>query len=364
MKTLEKLEKLVSIRSDKNCDLILEFIKNELIDKVEEVKIFGDNKKVLIAGINTHLKNITPIVLAGHIDTVKANESLYRTNPYRLTTIDGRAYGLGTIDMKSFTAIVLDKLEEIKKIDYPVVFALSTDEETELKSINFLIETLKNLNIKPNFTIIGEPTSSKFNLCSNACYEYNVKFYGKACHSSIPSQGTNAICACAKMVVFIEENQKKYKLSSNCGIVKGGEVVNKVPDYAELSFDIRSIYPDDVKQFVLDINEFANLLTQQYKNLKVEISNSLAIPCFNKQESKKILKLAQELELEVDSFSGGCEAGYYTEYCGDGVIFGVGSLELAHKPNEFVDVNEYNLYSAKLISLLKCITKYYPLEPK
>lgn len=362
MKTLEKLEKLVNIRSDENCDLILEFIKNELINKVKEVKIFGKSKKVLIAGINTKLKNITPIVLAGHIDTVKANEQLYRTNPYELTTINGKAYGLGTIDMKSFTAIILDQIEEIKKIDYPVVFALSSDEETELISIKNLIETLKNLNIKPNFTIIGEPTNSKLNLCSNACYEYIVKFYGKACHSSIPSQGINAICACAKLVVFIEENQKKYRLTSNCGTIKGGEVVNKVPDYAELNFDIRSIYPSDIKQFMVDINEYISLLRQQYGDIRVEIINKLAIPAFNMQESKKILNIAQELNLDVDSFLGGCEAGYYTEYAGDAVIFGVGDLALAHKPNEFVDINEYNLYSAKLISLLQCLTKYYPME--
>lgn len=359
---LEKLEKLVNIRSDENCDLILEFIKNELVNKVEEVKIFGESKKVLIAGINTNLKNITPIILAGHIDTVKANEQLYDTIPYKLTIINDKAYGLGTIDMKSFTAVVLDQLEEIKKIDYPIVFALTSDEETELISIKFLIETLKKLNIKPNFTIVGEPTSLKFKLCSNACYKYKVKFYGKACHSSVLSQGINAICACAKFVTFIEENQKKYKLTSNCGVIKGGEVVNKVPDYAELEFEIRSICPDDVNQFVLEINEFIKLLTQQYGDLRVKTVNPLAIPAFNKLESKKILSIAQELELDVGSFSGGCEAGYYTQYTGDAAIFGVGDIALAHKPNEFVNVNEYKLYSTKLISLLQCLTKYYPIE--
>lgn len=166
----------------------------------------------------------------------------------------------------------------------------------------------------------------------------------------------------SKYVVFIEENQKKYQLSSNCGIIKGGEVINKVPNYAELDFDIMSTCPDDVKQLMLDINEFINLLTQQYKDLRVEIVNSLAIPAFNKQESKKILSIAQELELDVGSLSESCEAGYYTEYSGDAVIFGVGDLALAHKPNEFVDISEYNLYSTKLISLLQCSTKYYPIE--
>lgn len=173
------LEKLVNIRSDENCDLILEKIKEELESSVSEVKILNKTSKILLAGINTKLKDIEPIVLSGHIDTVKANESLYKTNPYKLTIIDGKAYGLGPIDMKSFTAVVLDNLREIKQMKTPIILALTTDEETELNSIEFLIETLKLYNIKPKFTIIGEPTNSEFNLSSNACYEYKVKVFGK-----------------------------------------------------------------------------------------------------------------------------------------------------------------------------------------
>lgn len=101
---MKNLEKLVGIRSDENCDSILEFLKTELNGTAQEVAIFGDETKILIAGINTKLKDVEPNVLAGHIDTVKANEGLYKTNPYVLTEIGDRAYGLGSIDMKSFTA--------------------------------------------------------------------------------------------------------------------------------------------------------------------------------------------------------------------------------------------------------------------
>lgn len=356
---MKYLEKLVSIRSDENCDLILEFIKEELSSKVDEVRILGESNKILIAGINTKLNDVEPIVLAGHIDTVKANENLYKTNPYELTKIDDRAYGLGSIDMKSFTAIILDNIDQIKGMDAPIVFALTTDEETNLLSTKFLVETLKNLNIKPKITIIGEPTNSQFHLCSKACYEYTAKFYGKACHSSVLEMGTNSICACAKLVSFIETNQKQYKLSSNCGIIRGGEVVNKVPDYAEVSFDIRSIYPNEIKQFIWDINKFAKQLEGEYDHLKIEIISNLDIPAFNLMDSQKLNKIAKEIGVEIGEFSGGCEAGYYTEYSGDGVIFGVGDLTLAHKPNEFVSISEYKTYSSKLLLLLQCLNKYY-----
>ncbi len=356
---MENLEKLVAIKSDKNCNQILEYLKNQLTGKVKEVKIIEKDAKILIAGINTNLKDVQPIVLSGHIDTVSANVQLYKTNPFELTTIDGKAYGLGSIDMKSFTAVVLDKLEEIKKLNAPIILALTTDEETQLKSIELMIETLKKCNIKPKLTILGEPTKSEFNLCSNACYEYNVKFFGKACHSSRISEGVNAICACAKLISFIESNQKKYKLTSNCGVVSGGEVVNKVPDFAELGFDIRSIEPQDITNFVKDINDYIEILKTEYAGLKIEIKQLLAIPAFNMLNNNKIKEIAKTLDIKINSFSGGCEAGYYTAYSGDAVIFGVGDLALAHKPNEYVVVKEYFDYSNQLMKVLNSVISGY-----
>ena len=356
---MENLEKLVAIKSDKNCNQILEYLKNQLTGKVKEVKIIEKDAKILIAGINTNLKDIQPIVLSGHIDTVFANVQLYKTNPFELTTIDGKAYGLGSIDMKSFTAVVLDRLEEIKKLNAPIILALTTDEETQLKSIELMIETLKKCNIKPKFTILGEPTKNEFNLCSNACYEYNVKFFGKACHSSRISEGVNAICACAKLISFIESNQKKYKLTSNCGVVSGGEVVNKVPDFAELGFDIRSIEPQDITNFVKDINDYIEILKTEYMGLKIEIKQLLAIPAFNMLNNNKIKEIAKILDIKINSFSGGCEAGYYTAYSGDAIIFGVGDLALAHKPNEYVVVKEYFDYSNQLMKVLNSVISEY-----
>ncbi len=356
---MKNLEKLISLRSDKNCDEILEFLTTEFEGKVEEVKVVGDEWKGLLVGINTKLRDTEPVILSGHIDTVNANEKLYATNPYELTEINGKCFGLGSIDMKSFVATMIDNIEMIKKFDCPIVLALSTDEETTLNSINVLIDAMKKLNINPKFTIIGEPTNQKFGLSSNACYEYDVRFFGKACHSSRISEGINSICACAKFVTFIEENQKKYDITANCGVVCGGDVVNKVPDYAELKFDIRSIFKADIDKFLVDVNNFIIELEKQYDGLKIDIKNNLLIPAFNMFGNDKIKSIANELNIESESFSGGCEAGYYTAYSGDAVIFGVGDLALAHKPNEFVVKEEYYVFAKKLLKLLQCLQKYY-----
>lgn len=71
-----------------------------------------------------------------------------------------------------------------KQIKMPIVLALTTDEETKLKSVELMIEKMKELNIKPKFTIIGEPTNSEFNLCLNV----GVGIQGAVFWQSVPQQ--------------------------------------------------------------------------------------------------------------------------------------------------------------------------------
>lgn len=150
MKNLEILKDLVSIKSfDTNSN---EEIINYLIKKfepyAEEIKIINNyklnKKKNLLIGLNTKTTNINDaIVLSGHIDTVVADESLYKTNPYIPTLIDDKLYGLGTIDMKSYFAIILNNIEELKKIKKPIIIAITSDEETNFEGIENISSYLK-----------------------------------------------------------------------------------------------------------------------------------------------------------------------------------------------------------------------------
>ena len=113
MNNLNTLKELISIRSDKDCEEILKYIENKLKNTVEEiivVKNKEDNKSNMIIGINTTLKDIEPIVLSGHIDTVGADEEKYDTDPYNLVIKDNKAYGLGIIDMKCFTQYLMENI--------------------------------------------------------------------------------------------------------------------------------------------------------------------------------------------------------------------------------------------------------------
>lgn len=365
-KIMENLQKLVAISSNQNGDEIINYIKNTLEGNVKELKILENKQtknKSIIIGINTYLIESRPIILSGHLDTVSPDLGQYKTNPYLLTKKGDNFYGLGSIDMKSFTAIILDRLEELKALPFPVIACLTTDEETDVFCITDIINKLQELKIKPRFTIVGEPTSRKVVNVSNSCSDIELTFYGKACHSSMPQNGVNAICAMAKFISFIEKNQKLYKtLTSNAGVISGGEVSNKVADKACLRFDIRSSSMKEINDFNKDLVRKIDGLKREYPGLKVEMKKLLYMPPLANSDNKKIEKLAKSFSLEMGEFSGGCEAGYYTAYSGDAIIFGVGDLKLAHKPNEYVNKKEYDAYSEMFIDLLREVDKVYDIS--
>ena len=236
---------------------------------------------------------------------------------------------------------------------------LTTDEETDLICIENVIETLKELNIKPKFTIVGEPTRSQINNESNGCYEFEIEVVGKSCHSSVLKDGVNAISIIAKVISFIEDKQKQFKtLTSNCGVVNGGDIVNRVPGFCRLLFDIRSTMSDEIKKFLYLIINKIKKLKKEYKT-KIKIKKILEIPPLETKNNKIINYIANKLNLKINKFMGGCEAGYFQKFSGDAFVFGVGDMSLAHKPNEFVDVAEYENYGELFLKLIKELELIY-----
>lgn len=121
-KNLEYLKELVDIKSfsKEENEEIVNYLINKFSPFAKEIKIIPNNrfnnKKNIIIGLNTELKNVNNvIILSGHMDTVVADESLYKTNPYFPTLIKDKLYGLETIDMNSYFGVILNNIEELKK---------------------------------------------------------------------------------------------------------------------------------------------------------------------------------------------------------------------------------------------------------
>lgn len=256
--------------------------------------------------------------------------------------------------MKSFFAIILNNLEKLKQINKPVIVAISCDEETTFDGVIKITEKMKELNIVPKCSIIGEPTDSKICARSKSCYEYTISVTGKSCHSSSPENGINANYILARLILYIEELCNKYEeTTTTCNVISGGEKTNIISDKAYLKFDIRSFSLKNINLILSDINEYIKELLQKYQGAKIELKNNFKILALEDKNRNLIKNICEKFDLQTQDFLGGCEAGYYQELGGNAFIYGVGSLKLAHKPNEYALISEFEKYCNNFVDIVK-----------
>lgn len=363
MNTLETISKLVEIKSysvEENSAII-----NFLISKFEPyskqiLKIKNPNSNIynLLIGINTTVSNTNAIILSGHIDTVVADKN-YSTNPYNATIDGDKLFGLGVIDMKCFFATIIDNLESLSKSDIPIIVAITGDEESEMIGVKQLVSVLKSRKVSPIISIIGEPTSSKICTTSNGCYEYQIEITGKSGHSSKPQGGINSSYIMAKLISTIEELNLKYPSTTlNCGIATAGQKVNIIPGYAKINFDIRSKYKENVECVLLEIKNAISNLEKMYLGATIVIEQKLNIPALEKNDRSVITNiLLDEFDLVEDEFVAGCEAGYFQELGGEAILYGTGNIALAHKPDEYLNIQSFYDYNNTFVKIIDKISK-------
>lgn len=367
MNSIEILSKLVGFKTDddeKGINKCLSFIEKKLKQSGWETIILKNeenNKNNLIAVFNGNLNNINEgLLLAGHIDTVTANIENWDSNPLMVKENDGKLFGLGIADMKSFTGSILNSLENIKKLNLkrPIIFALSNDEETVMYGINKIVKYFKENNIKPNYAIIGEPSNMMFSNSNKGFYEFETIINGKASHSSKPQNGVNAIYIMGKLVSYIEELALKYLSKGttiNVGIINGGRMCNIVPDKCSIRWDIRTFSRQALIEINNKINDFLDKLCKEYPSSSYSNEIVFKIPVFEDRNVKITNKLMKKYNLEEKPYDAATEAGFYQELGIDSIIFGCGDIKDAHSANEKIVIEDYIRYCDLLLSFIKDI---------
>ncbi len=364
MNDLITIKDLVGIKSF--CEEENREIVEYLISKFEKsskqiIKIKDPitEKNNLIIGVNTLLKNLdNAVILNGHMDTVVANEEEYLTSPYEARIEGGKVYGLGIIDMKCFFASIIDNLDSLAKIKSPLVVCITCDEETCFRGVNEICNELRKRNITPRYTIVGEPTIFKICTCSKGDDEFVVEILGKGCHSSCPGNGINANYIAAKLISYIEKLNKKIDGTTlSCGIMNGGNKGNIVPDQASVTFDVRSNSHKNLNKVKRLINQKLQSLENEYEGSKISIRENFTLTPLEDIEDVGLDRIIKKYNLEKGEFIGGCEAGYFQGLGGKAFLFGNGDLALAHKPNEYMIVEDYFKYNELLLEIITELDK-------
>ena len=364
IKILSDLIGFRTISGEDNSDLIN--YCEEYLNKLgaSSFKTFDDERKRvnLFATIKSKKPNgIKPIILSGHTDTVPVSRS-WSTDPFKATIKDNKLYGRGSCDMKGFIACTLAFAPIYSKsnLDRDIHFSFTFDEETACQGAPILIEELKKRNIKDGICIVGEPTNMKIIDAHKGCYEYTTYFKGLAGHSSAPHKGVSAVEYASRYVNKLIELREKLKERSpkdsifdpphstlSIGGIFGGIAHNVIADKCHVNWETRPVIKEDAIFLNQELDKYANevLLPEMKKvfpNSSIEKDIIGEIVGFDRDEKSDACELISSLtgdnSRQVVSF--GTEAGLFQELGISTVVCGPGSIEQAHKIDEFIVLDE------------------------
>lgn len=304
------------------------------------------------------------LVLAGHSDTVPCNPEAWRSDPFALTERDGRLYGLGSSDMKSFFPIALDALgaAPLDRLTAPITVVATADEESSMSGARALVRAGEPLG---RFAIIGEPTGLRPIHCHKGVVMLALRVHGRSGHSSNPALGRSALegmhAVMGALLDWREGLQRRHRDPAfavpvptvNLGVIRGGDNPNRICAHCELQLDIRLLPGMQAASLVTELRALGTeALAGRELGFEVEPLSG-AIPAFCCPRSAQLVQAAEALSgTEAGSVAFATEAPFLTELGLETVVLGAGDIDVAHQADEYLGLERIAPMNALLGALI------------
>ena len=381
-RSMEMLRRLIAFdTTSRNSNLeLVDFVRDHLdrFGIASELIPDATGKKAnLFATIGP--KDRPGICLSGHTDVVPIDGQDWSTDPWKLTERDGLLYGRGTCDMKGFVAIMLTWVERFAdtELKTPVNLLFSYDEEVGCIGVRGALERLKQLPIMPKGCVIGEPTSMQVTTAHKGKKSIRCHVHGHECHSSLAPRGVNAVEYAAEVIAHLKGMARRFASEGpfdpdydvpyttiHTGIVHGGTALNIVPKDCRFDFEFRYLPGEDPEKLLADVQRYAETqLAPEMKAVTAEAGFTWqqisAFPGLDTRDDEEIAVLAKALALSnaTVKVAFGTEAGLVQQAGIPTVVCGPGSIEQAHKPDEFVALSQLSQCEAFMDRLGRAAAK-------
>ncbi len=360
MKCLKLIDELISFdTTSRNSNLqLIEFVKGYLEDHgIDSELVFNDDKRKANLFATIGAPDLGGVALSGHTDVVPVDGQKWDTDPYQVHDLNGKLFGRGTSDMKSFIAICLAKLPDIidRNLNTPIHFAFSYDEEIGCVGVRTLLAELENRRHKPKSCVIGEPTGMQVVRSHKGKISKCCQIHGLEAHSGLAHTGVNAVEAAAEIIAFLKGEARYFRdygpyneeftpaySTVHTGKITGGTALNIVPKLCEFEVEIRHLPDDNPDEVWSRLNEFIeHEILPEMKAVdpavKIVWNEMSSIPALETSDND-LLNLVQELTQTVkpSCVSFGTEGGLFEQIGIPSVVCGPGYIDQAHKPNEFI----------------------------
>jgi acetylornithine deacetylase len=298
------------------------------------------------------------LAFSGHVDTVPVDGQAWSADPFTMRKQNGRLYARGACDMKGFVAACLAAIPDFKAMNLarPLHLFISYDEEVGCHGAIRLIEDMKDSGLRPDLCVVGEPSSMRPILAHKGKLNLIVTVKGKPGHSSEPAKGVNAIYAAARAIAWCEtEAQRLAKegpfedgfdpshTTIHVGTVKGGSILNIIPEHAEYTMEWRFIPGDDPHAHMERMQAWiAAHIEPAMKAIDPACGFSYAIdlemPGMGLPADHELATIVKQVagSNSAGKVAYGTEGGFYEEAGIPTIICGPGDIAQAHQPDEWI----------------------------
>lgn len=313
-------------------------------------------------------------ILSGHTDVVPVDDQTWTNDPFTLTERDGRLYGRGSTDMKGFVACCLAAVPDMLagNLRKPLHLAFSYDEEVGCLGVRGMIAKLPERPAMPLACFVGEPTEMDVVIGHKAKRSFKVVVHGRTCHSSLAPRGVNAVEYAARVVAKIRDVSDRlakggarddlYDVpfsTGHTGYLHGGTALNIVPDQATFEFEFRVIAADKSAVLAKEVVDYAKtVLEPEMKAVAPEagiiFDERSEFAGLDTAENAEVTLLAKQLSgrNSHSKVAYGTEGGLFAEAGVPTVVIGPGSIDQAHKADEFIAISELEKCGAFLGRLI------------
>ncbi len=363
---------------------LIDFIRNYLADfSVNSQLVFNDDKSCANLYATIGPDDVGGVMLSGHTDVVPTSGQNWNSDPYQIKTDDRAFYGRGACDMKGFIACVLAAVPQLtsNKLLTPLHLAFSYDEEIGCVGVKKLIDAMQGFEVKPKIGLIGEPTDMAMVVGHKGKAAFRVEISGASCHSAYISNGVNAVEYAAELISFIRKMNSHVQQrqliddaytvphsSFHVGNISGGTALNIVPRQCMFEFEIRNLPQDQQDELVHEIKHYAQDvllpdMRQGFEDSDISFSPISNYPGLNTPKESNVIAYTQSINPVNrfgDNVSFGTEAGLFHDQLGiNSVVCGPGSIDQAHKPDEFVSRQQMQYCDQMLNNLNhQCISAF------
>ncbi|CAA0113574.1 Acetylornithine deacetylase [Starkeya nomas] len=300
------------------------------------------------------------VCLSGHSDVVPVDGQPWTSDPFTLTPKDDRLYGRGSCDMKGFIAACLAMVPDMAagRLSTPIHLLVSYDEEVGCTGVVPAVRRLGGDLPLPRACIVGEPTSMRVVDAHKSGIAYVTTVTGREAHSSMPQLGANAIFAAAELVGELDRYRAELVAAGDLSgrfdppnttvqvtVIQGGTAGNIVPRDCAIRWNVRGLPGFDEDALLDRFERFGRevvlpKLRETAPEAAITTDFIYKVPPLAPQTGSEAELLALRLAGQNRTYTVayGTEGGHFQAQGIPTIVCGPGSIDQAHKPDEFIEV--------------------------